>query len=605
MLSSNSVSNAFMVWGLIQNPIPRELGDKLQMLGGLLHKVELGHDRYFVFSEPPYIDWVETDDMLGVKVGLARIDNEITSMSALVDKGLVTSNEIDYDKIDGNTLILNLNKREGRLSVYKTLLAVPDMYYTSADSYIICTNNLGLMRELLPDRLDVNPVALPLHFLYRNVPGNQTYFKNVFRLRPGEVLDWRDGTLRINLPRTLHSLQGSNGYEPVNDLTIERFLDQLQAVMDSYLMAMREKGNRSGLLLSGGIDSSLLQLCINRSIYSQKNYSFSYTVEVESFKPENNNAKQASEFFSTEHTFVPGFPKDYPDLLIKIIEVLGQPPHHEKLAFALPFHNYIASQRSDIRYLFNGQGADGILGSSVAEDIHRVQRYSHWPIGALQIIEKLESIWPRQAKNARQVVNLLPYLWDKSSPYCPLNSHAMYSDWEALTRCFTPQLIEEALAYRQGLENVYLASTHLIEKVHMVGLLSGTYNTACLRNQVSLYYGKETVFPYLDSKVLTAAFTIDPNQRFFFNDRVKPIPKQLLDKNNASSLLGKPKFGGGFREDLFKWMKQGRLSDLVRAIERPPFMEKDDFERKVEAPDWFTWNLLTFDLFQKQTGLSI
>jgi hypothetical protein len=41
------------------------------------------------------------------------------------------------------------------------------------------------------------------------------------------------------------------------------------------------------------------------------------------------------------------------------------------------------------------------------------------------------------------------------------------------------------------------------------------------------------------------------------------------------------------------------LHDMVRAIRRPAFIERSDFERKLERPDWFTWNLLTLDLFEK------
>ena len=50
------------------------------------------------------------------------------------------------------------------------------------------------------------------------------------------------------------------------------------------------------------------------------------------------------------------------------------------------------------------------------------------------------------------------------------------------------------------------------------------------------------------------------------------------------------------------------MRDMVQAIERPGFLDKSDFERLLEVPtwdpldepNWFLWNLLTFDIFQKQ-----
>jgi hypothetical protein len=52
-------------------------------------------------------------------------------------------------------------------------------------------------------------------------------------------------------------------------------------------------------------------------------------------------------------------------------------------------------------------------------------------------------------------------------------------------------------------------------------------------------------------------------------------------------------------ETLFGWMRDGELSELVREIERPGFINQKDFEQKLENPDWFTWSMLTLDLFNK------
>ena len=38
---------------------------------------------------------------------------------------------------------------------------------------------------------------------------------------------------------------------------------------------------------------------------------------------------------------------------------------------------------------------------------------------------------------------------------------------------------------------------------------------------------------------------------------------------------------------------------MVQEIERPGFITRADFEQKIRQPDWFTWNMLTLDLFKK------
>jgi hypothetical protein len=67
------------------------------------------------------------------------------------------------------------------------------------------------------------------------------------------------------------------------------------------------------------------------------------------------------------------------------------------------------------------------------------------------------------------------------------------------------------------------------------------------------------------------------------------------------SVTSQPKGWSGLGEQtLFSWMRDGELSGLVKNIERPGFMSKADFEQKLERPDWFTWNLLTMDVFKKE-----
>jgi hypothetical protein len=50
------------------------------------------------------------------------------------------------------------------------------------------------------------------------------------------------------------------------------------------------------------------------------------------------------------------------------------------------------------------------------------------------------------------------------------------------------------------------------------------------------------------------------------------------------------------------------MRERVLAIERPGFLSQSDFEKLLEVPtwhpldepNWFLWNLLTFDIFQKR-----
>ena len=84
-----------------------------------------------------------------------------------------------------------------------------------------------------------------------------------------------------------------------------------------------------------------------------------------------------------------------------------------------------------------------------------------------------------------------------------------------------------------------------------------------------------------------------------------------MSKDDVLNRLGKPMFiyRGHEKYNLDNLPKEYRLhfdgiefeinDDMVQDIRRPAFMEQNDFQRKIEHPDWFTWNLLTMDLFNK------
>ena len=75
--------------------------------------------------------------------------------------------------------------------------------------------------------------------------------------------------------------------------------------------------------------------------------------------------------------------------------------------------------------------------------------------------------------------------------------------------------------------------------------------------------------------------------------------KAALAAGTPREFADRPKLSGGFPSALFKEMRSGSLADLVRSITRPGFVSRELFEQKQERPDWFTWNLLTFDLWEK------
>lgn len=595
----------FMVCGMFRSPKAVSLFEqKVNCLGISMQTVPLDGSGAVLFSIPPYADIASNYDMLGVKLGYIHEGEKHLSMSDVLFRGLATPFEVQHQSVHGNGILICFSKREPHLCAYKTLLAVPGLYYCASEEGVIITNNLGVMVRLI-DKPELNPYALPLHFLYRSMPGPQTYISNVIRLGSGEMLQWHDGILNVVLCKSLRGLCDENTLQSVEPQIIGHFYEQFKGVVDFCLDKVSTLGGTSATLLSGGVDSSLMQLAINDHLSSLSSHSrsrsFSYTLDAPCFAPEINYARTATRLFDTDHTFINIASTDYLNLMIESTDILGQPLSHESVPCVVAVVKYIAEHHQKIDFLFCGGGADGLHGIPMASELYRAEKYKHWPIFLLKFLGKtLAPIWQSKAYGARQMADLIPELDNLDSPHHPMNALAMYTDWQLLNRCFESHEIYEALAYRRALEERYLNTSILMEKVQVLDMYSDVCDTTGLWYQLGLAYLEEIFFPYLDDVLLTTTFAITPHERYYFGDRTKPILKMVLEEKGISEITNNPKFGSGFSEDLFCWMSQGLLRDRLQAIERPPFMSKADFNRKLEQPDWFTWNLLTLDIFQKE-----
>lgn len=587
--------------GLIKSPVRPPLSERLNWITDKSLTIQYDHFGTLFLTKPNHLNWAENAHQIVAILGFVRIADDFVTAAELLNSGCITPSEVDIVRIHGNALVLCFDKHQPQFCAYKTLLSAQQLYYTEPDDSLVIANNLGTLADFVGNR-KINPKAVPLHFIYRSVPGQLTYFENIFRLRPGEVLYRKGLETKIILRNTFRTLlQGEHNTKPVRPDSANEFFNEIKIVMARYLKATTDSAPHWTMLLSGGIDSSVLQMAISQqcSAYPRP-LSHTFAPDIESFAPEIEYAKTASRLFGTEHTFVSVPTSEYISWLMTTIRILGQPPHHESMAYMPALFDYLRKNNANIKYLFSGQGADASHGFWLAEDIARALRYQHWPLPLMSFLGfSLKFVSASKSYGVRRMTDTLRNLRDQESHRYPLNALGAYTDWEMVYRNFGSTVVKEALAYRREQERAYLDSPHIIEKTQTVDILSDAYDTASIIHQLSLAFDKQVICPFLDDSLVSAIYKYDARDRFFMAGRTKPILKQILEMGPGASITKAPKRGGGFAADLYDWMRQGVLRDLVENMKRPSFLSFNDFQGIVTSPGWYTWNLLTFDLFEK------
>jgi asparagine synthetase B (glutamine-hydrolysing) len=587
----------FFVCGLVRLPLQPELASRLDKLA--LRRYDLEGYGQFFFSMPEYLDWAEDEQKVLLKLGFARLGEDFTSAASLLASGLATPSGIDPLRLHGNACLICFEKYQPEVLIYNTLLGTQGSYYTGVGQSLFFSNNLGALARLTVQR-EINPRAIPLHFIIREVPGKMTYFKDIFHLRPGEALHQQGSTLKVDLRLSLRALSGEDyGRLPVRPETIEEFYELLKTTIGRYLRAFGGAGWTN--TLSGGVDSSVLQVAINSLLPAGfQPETHTAAIQTDSFLHEIEYARTASQLFGTRHTFVNVDPGEYPPWLIVTIKLLGQPTYSEIIAYKTAMYAYLASQSGTIRYLFSGQTADALNGLQVARHIYYFEKLRGVPRFIPRLLER--GLAPFHLPQIGRAGKALRVYLAQDNPYLPdnfMNVLDNYTNWQVLYACFSPADIHEALDYRNQLEVEYLDSDNLLERIQMVDLLEAASDVACLNHQLALAFDRQVLYPYLDDLLLWANLRFDPRQRFFMGGRTKPVLKYILETKSASQATKNRKAGGGFSSDLFKWMEGGVMREMVEDMQRPDFLSRVDFEKIKRAPDWFTWNALNYDLFIK------
>jgi len=597
-VSKDRINQTFFTFGLVNEPVNPLLGENIRGLGNKCQTVPIEGYGYFFYTNPDYVDMAQTDEMLWIKLGFVHDGQQLLSMREIISMGWVGTQGVTAVKIEGSATLIGIQIHEPNCFIYCNLISPPLVYYWCKGGNLIATDNLHLMKNLLPEP-QLNEDVVAQHYIYRYVYGDESYLKDVKKLLPGELLTMRAENLRVDLVRDLRQITNHADQKPVTEESIAWFYDQFRHEISIHLQDSLE---RSGTTLSGGIDSSLLQSAIYDSQPADFQFpTFSFVIESSHFDYEIEYAKQASARFKTRHHFVPISQQQFAEYIIESVDVLGRPISFDGTAYFWGLLKYLSENKKNIKYLFDGTLADGLLGSPRSIWIIQGDKYRKWPIPLLDLLGSiLKPFSQSKAYGAQSAARTLRDQNRLDSPDCYLNNGDMGTNWDIVSHSFPPQVLSDALAVNRDIEKRYLASDKFVEQLNVIGLLTGSIEHTVLLRQLGLYEGVEFIFPYSDEAIVKAAFSFRPLERYTYQNSPKPILRFALESRAPLEVIYKRKGQSSLMtENVFPWMREGSLRDMVNSIDRPQFLSVRDFERIINEPDWLTWNLLTMDLFLK------
>lgn len=192
---------------------------------------------------------------------------------------------------------------------------------------------------------ELNRDMLEDYLTFQYSVGEDTFFKNVYKLRPGHYFKYKDGKLKIEKYYEI-------SFEPNNNKTEEEWKEEVSDLLKDTIAAHKIADVEVGSFLSSGVDSSF--------IASSSNVDKTFTVGWDNSKySEIDYAKELSEMINVQNISKKISKEEYFGNFANIQYYMDE-PLADPSAIALYFVAQLASQ--NVKVALSGEGADEIFG---------------------------------------------------------------------------------------------------------------------------------------------------------------------------------------------------------------------------------------------------
>ncbi len=253
-----------------------------------------------------------------------------------------------FNLLNGMFAFAIYDKKKNKVVLARDNFGVKPLYYSFTTNGLTFGSEIKAILQNKDYKRELDYSAFNSFLTYRYNPSPQTLFKNIFKLKPGEYLEYNlDGSCMLNF---------FDKSEPEIDNTIK----EADAV-EEYIRLLEKSVNRQltsdvpvGLFLSGGIDSAVLGHFMKNEI--KENYdSFTIGFTGEGSYNEINDANYSAEVIGSKNYTRTLSKEEYINFFQKSFYYLEEPVA-EATVPAIYYLSQLAS--AHVKVVLAGQGAD-------------------------------------------------------------------------------------------------------------------------------------------------------------------------------------------------------------------------------------------------------
>ena len=240
------------------------------------------------------------------------------------------------------------NTRERVLFMARDIFGIKPLYYsqhTTDRSFLFGSEIKSFLPHPAFDK-QLNEDALRPYLTFQYSVLDETFFKGVYKLRPGHCLYYRNGIIQTK-PYHEHVFESEEG-------SLDEYVRQIQQTMRESVKVHRISGIKVGSFLSGGIDSSYITALLK----PDKTFSVGFQ-DYEGMFNETHHAKNLSNMLGIENHHIMVSAEQCFAKLPEIQYHMDEPQSNPS-SLPLYFLAELASQHVPV--VMSGEGADELFG---------------------------------------------------------------------------------------------------------------------------------------------------------------------------------------------------------------------------------------------------
>jgi len=443
------------------------------------------------------------------------------------------------NKLRGMFAFVIYDKNTNEIFAARDFYGIKPFYYAPMDNTFLFGSEIKSFL-IHPDfKKEFNRKMLEYYLTFQYSVGNETFFKNVYKLMPGHYLKYKEGNLEIE---KYYSLE----FEEDDTLSYEEWKKGIDERLKDSIRAHKISDVEVGSFLSSGVDSSFIAASsdVDKTFtvgFSDKKYSeISYAEDLS----KKINTENINKVITKEEYF-----KNLSNIMYYMDEPLADPS-----AVALYFVTKIASE--NVKVSLSGEGADEIFGGyNIYQESFVWPWYYKIPYPIRKVVSSIASLLP-----AHRGLNFLVRRGKKLEDRFVGN--AFIFDNKEIKKIISFK--RETKSFKELTEEYYNKVTDKddVTKMQYIDFNFWLIGDILLKaDKMSMANSLEVRVPFLDRPLIDYARKI-PTQYKVDKYKTKKIFRDIANETLEDKVADKKKLG--FPVPIRVWMKDNDVYNTIK-----------------------------------------